>query len=196
MFIEGRSKEVIINESGENVYPDELEETFSGLESVHQYTVLGLKKPGRDQHYEDIALVMSVGDRYGDGEAMEALRGRVAQRNRKLPAVKRLTRVLVTPEELPLVNGIKVKRIALREMIAQERLTCREFSSAARPDGGEKPDGAPDTAARAGRPDSAAPSAGCTPRLLDVKEGSFGDDEHSSTVWGATACRYCRFPSR
>lgn len=178
VFVEGRSKEVIINESGENVYPDELEETFSGLESVHQYTVLGLKKPGRDQHYEDIALVMSVGDRYGDGEAMEALRGRVAQRNRRLPAVKRLTRVLVTPEELPLVNGIKVKRIALREMIAQERLTCRELSLSGAPRmEEEKPDGAPDTAA--GQDDRIRRTVRrLYAEALDVKEGSFGDDEH------------------
>ena len=48
VFVEGRSKEVIINESGENVYPDELEETFSGLESVHHYTVFCIKNHSRD----------------------------------------------------------------------------------------------------------------------------------------------------
>ncbi len=156
VFVEGRSKEVIINESGENVYPDELEETFSGLENVRQYTVLGLKKPGKDQHYEDIALVMSVGGDYGDAQAMEMLQGRVAQRNRKLPAVKRLTRVLITPEELPMVNGIKVKRIALREMIAQNRLPCRELVPERRaPKMAEpKPNSAYGSGRRAGRPDS------------------------------------------
>ena len=182
VFIEGRSKEVIINESGENVYPDELEETFSGLENVRQFTVLGLKRPGRDQHYEDIALVMCVGDSYHDAQAMEVLRGRVAQRNRKLPAVKRLTRVLVTPDELPLVNGIKVKRMALREEIAQNRLPCRELTLSGAPlsengQGNEKkeaPNGGAD------EQDGAIRSAvrKLYAEALEVPEGSFGDDDH------------------
>ena len=178
VFIEGRSKEVIINESGENVYPDELEETFSGLENVRQYTVLGLKKPGKDQHYEDIALVMNVGGDYSDAQAMEMLRGRVAQRNRKLPAVKRLTRVLITPEELPMVNGIKVKRIALREMIAQNRLPCRELSlNGALPQEAE-PKEQPDASA-AGQDDEIRSAVRrLYAEALEVPESSFGDSEH------------------
>ncbi len=178
VFIEGRSKEVIINESGENVYPDELEETFSGLENVRQYTVLGLKKPGKDQHYEDIALVMNVGGDYSDAQALEMLRGRVAQRNRKLPAVKRLTRVLITPEELPMVNGIKVKRIALREMIAQNRLPCRELSlNGALPQEAE-PKEQPDASA-AGQDDEIRSAVRrLYAEALEVPESSFGDSEH------------------
>jgi len=178
VFVEGRSKEVIINESGENVYPDELEETFSGLESVHQYTVLGLKKPGKDQHYEDIALVMNVGGDYSDAQAMEMLRGRVAQRNRKLPAVKRLTRVLITPEELPMVNGIKVKRIALREMIAQNRLPCRELSlNGALPQEAE-PKEQPDGSAAGQDGEIRSAVRRLYAEALEVPESSFGDSEH------------------
>lgn len=178
VFIEGRSKEVIINESGENVYPDELEETFSGLENVRQYTVLGLKKPGKDQHYEDIALVMNVGGDYSDAQAMEMLRGRVAQRNRKLPAVKRLTRVLITPEELPMVNGIKVKRIALREMIAQNRLPCRELSlNGALPQEAE-PKEQPDGSAAGQDGEIRSAVRRLYAEALEVPKSSFGDSEH------------------
>ena len=86
--------------------------------------------------------------------------------------------MLVTPEELPLVNGIKVKRIALREMIAQERLTCRELSLSGAPRmEEEKPDGAPDAAA--GQDDRIRRTVRrLYAEALDVKEGSFGDDEH------------------
>ncbi|MDD3410523.1 MAG: class I adenylate-forming enzyme family protein, partial [Eubacteriales bacterium] len=66
MFVEGRCKDVIINESGENVYPDELEDTFSALVGVEQFTVLGIQKPGKNQKYEDITLVMNVGEAYKD----------------------------------------------------------------------------------------------------------------------------------
>ncbi|MDD3336230.1 MAG: aminotransferase class I/II-fold pyridoxal phosphate-dependent enzyme [Eubacteriales bacterium] len=128
MFVEGRCKEVIINESGENVYPDELEDLFDGLEGVEQFSVLGVPKPGKGQRYEDVTLVLGVGRHYSDVDYLSLLSGKVTLINRKLPAIKRLTRVIVTPEPLPLVNGIKVKRLALRERIAQRTLECRELS--------------------------------------------------------------------
>ncbi len=45
MYVEGRSKDVIINESGENIYPDEIEDHFGNLEGVEQYSVLGVRAP-------------------------------------------------------------------------------------------------------------------------------------------------------
>lgn len=132
VFVEGRCKDVIINESGENVYPDELEDVFSALEGVDQFTVLGIKKPGKNQHYEDIALVMNVGEYYKDDAYLEALLGRVNQLNQKLPTLKRLSRVLVTSERLPLVNGIKVKRVAIKEGIEGKKLAYRDLSLGAK----------------------------------------------------------------
>ncbi len=127
MFVEGRCKDVIINESGENVYPDELEDTFSALEGVEQFTVLGVKKPGKHQQYEDIALVMNVGEHYRDDAWLETLMRRITAANAKLPTLKRLSRVLVTPEKLPLVNGIKVKRLALKTLIEENKLAYRDL---------------------------------------------------------------------
>lgn len=98
MFVEGRCKDVIINESGENVYPDELEDTFSALEGVEQFTVLGGKKAREHQQYEDIALVMNVGEHYRDDAWLETLMRRITAANAKLPTLKRLSRVLVTPK--------------------------------------------------------------------------------------------------
>ncbi|MDD4124570.1 MAG: class I adenylate-forming enzyme family protein, partial [Eubacteriales bacterium] len=62
MWIEGRCKDVIIGESGENIYPDELEDTFAGIEGVEQFSVLGVNK----NKNELITLVLNVGERYND----------------------------------------------------------------------------------------------------------------------------------
>lgn len=140
VFIEGRCKDVIINESGENVYPDELEDVFSALEGVDQMTVLGVKKPGKNQKYEDITLVLNVGEHYKDDAFLEALLKKVMALNSKLPTMKRLSRVLVTPERLPLVNGIKVKRIELKQGIEGKKLAYRDLSLAG---GGAAPVAAP-----------------------------------------------------
>ncbi|NLI22698.1 MAG: aminotransferase class I/II-fold pyridoxal phosphate-dependent enzyme [Clostridiales bacterium] len=127
MFVEGRCKDVIINESGENVYPDELEDAFSTVEGMEQFTVLGVRKPGKNQKYEDIALVANVGDRYKDDAFLEGMMRQVAAVNARQATLKRLSRVLVTPEKLPLVNGIKVKRLALKAQIEENKLAYRDL---------------------------------------------------------------------
>ena len=139
MYVEGRSKDVIINESGENVYPDEIEDTFGALEGVDQFCVLGIKNMGgsrpnrwrwrRHQRadYEDIALVLSVGDRYRDDKFLTDLMRQVASLNAKLPVIKKVTRVLATPDRFQTANGIKVKRLALKQMIEEKKIAYRDL---------------------------------------------------------------------
>ena len=139
MYVEGRSKDVIINESGENVYPDEIEDYFGNLEGVEQYCVLGLRNTGasrvnrlkRRRHirpdYEDITLVLNVGERYRDDAFLTQLMRQVAQSNRRLPVLKQITRVLATREPFELANGIKVKRMALKKALEETRIAYRDL---------------------------------------------------------------------
>ncbi len=151
MWVEGRSKDVIINESGENVYPDELEDVFSGLEGVEQFCALGIAKQGeKGGKYQDIALVCNVGAAYNDLKFLETLARKIAQANSRLPLLKKLTRVIVTPERLPLVNGIKVKRITLREQIEGRKIACRDLdlkAASVRAPGAAQPDPVAEAAA-------------------------------------------------
>jgi 8-amino-7-oxononanoate synthase/acyl carrier protein len=139
MYVEGRSKDVIINESGENVYPDELEDSFANLEGVEQFCVLGLKNTGesrvnrlkRRRHvrpdYEDITLVLNVGDRYRDDEFLTQLMRQIAQANKRLPVLKQITRVLATRVPFELANGIKVKRLALKTNLEAGKIPYRDL---------------------------------------------------------------------
>ena len=139
MYVEGRSKDVIINESGENVYPDELEDYFGNLEGVEQYCVLGLKNTGasrvnrlkRRRHvrpdYEDITLVLNVGERYRDDAYLTQLMRQVAQNNKRLPVLKQITRVLATHTPFELANGIKVKRLALKASLEGMKIPYRDL---------------------------------------------------------------------
>ena len=135
LYVAGSSKDVIINESGENVYPDELEDFFSDIENVDQFCVLGIKAAGsskaRRRHhapnYEDITLVLSVGDRYRDDKFLLELMRRVSTINAKLPVNKKVTRVLATPDKFETANGIKVKRLALKAMVENRRIAYRDL---------------------------------------------------------------------
>ncbi|MBQ9941804.1 MAG: aminotransferase class I/II-fold pyridoxal phosphate-dependent enzyme, partial [Christensenellaceae bacterium] len=113
LFIEGRLKEVIINESGENVYPDELEDYFAEMPGVDKFTVAGINtgKP-----YEEIMLVLRLtGD--ADEETVAQLADTISQINGALPMYKKVQKVLVSLDELPVANGIKVQRQKLKKFI-------------------------------------------------------------------------------
>ena len=155
MYVEGRAKDVIINESGENVYPDEIEDAFGVLEGVEQFCVLGVKAqkkkekeekgflahlplshiplphlPGRNKgvvDYEDITLVLNVGQHYRDDEYISGLMTQVRRVNAGLPALKRVNRVLATSEKFQTAGGIKVKRLALKKQIEEKKLAYRDI---------------------------------------------------------------------
>lgn len=124
--IKGRLKDVIINESGENVYPDDLEDAFSALAGAEQICVVGFRRNKRDKN-EDVTLVLNVGENYSDKKYLNALAGKVAAINARLPLHAQLDRALVTPMNLPLVSGIKVKRIELKRLYEEKELVYREL---------------------------------------------------------------------
>ncbi len=125
LTIVGRVKDLIINESGENVYPDELEAQFVPPPQVDQYTVLGLPMEGEKKGpYEHIALVMHLQqntDPLPDAEIWAA----VARLNSRFPAMKQISRVLVTEPSLPLSSSLKVKRAALRQGLSDGSIPFR-----------------------------------------------------------------------
>ena len=149
MYVEGRAKDVIINESGENVYPDEIEDAFGALEGVEQFCVLGVKArktekedkgllshiphphlPGKKKgvvDYEDITLVINVGNHYKDDQYIAGLMSQVRKINSSLPALKRVNRVLATSEKFQTAGGIKVKRLALKKQIEENKLAYRDI---------------------------------------------------------------------
>ena len=147
LYIRGRLKDVIINESGENVYPDDMEDAFAALKGVDQSCVVGFRRNRRDNN-EDIVLVMNVGENYSDSKYLDSLAAKVAAVNSRLPLYTQLNRAIVTPNTLPLVSGIKVKRIELKRMYEEGELTYRELDLHAQSAGTE-------VAAAAARADTA-----------------------------------------
>ena len=126
IYIRGRLKDVIINDSGENIYPDDLEDAFSGLSGAEQLCVLGLTR-GRKDRNEDVTLILNVSSHYRDADFLRNLSAEVARRNAVLPLGSRVSRVLVTPESLPLAGGIKVKRLELKRRFQEKELVCKEL---------------------------------------------------------------------
>ena len=127
LHIEGRIKDVIIGASGENIYPDEIENAFTGIPGVDMMTVLGTGDKGREQ----VTLVLTLGEGMRDAALRAQIKAEVEQRNRTLPAPKQARLVLCTAEKLPLSGSMKVKRVELRQRIEKGEFPCEALTGSA-----------------------------------------------------------------
>ena len=110
LYIVGRKKEMILGPSGENVYPDELEELYGDSDYVKEISVVGL--PGEAGHETVAALIVpDYEDAGGDREHVrDAVREHVRQVSKSLPLYKRLKTFHLWDHDLPKTSTRKVKR--------------------------------------------------------------------------------------
>ncbi|WP_461251913.1 non-ribosomal peptide synthetase, partial [Treponema sp. R8-4-B8] len=124
LVIEGRLKEVILNESGENIYPDELEDYFDDLSNlVKRYCVLGINSNGN----EKIAIVAEVNDGADNEKCFDEISRIINSVNGQLPFLKRIKLIFAAKEPMPLANGMKVRRQKLKEMIENNKFPVTEI---------------------------------------------------------------------
>ena len=128
LFIVGRKKEMILGPSGENVYPDELEEVYRDSKYIKEMSIVGL--PGEVGSETVAALVVPDYDQ-GDGDdrpTREAVREQVREHIKKvgkgLPLYKRVKVVHLWDHDLPKTASRKVRRRdVVKELQRLERAT-------------------------------------------------------------------------
>src|SRR6185295_14006462 len=76
LFIVGRKKEMILGPSGENVYPDELEELYRDSKYIKEISVVGLPTEGG---HETVAALIVPDYEAGEGLGREAIRDQVRE---------------------------------------------------------------------------------------------------------------------
>jgi len=110
LFIVGRKKEMILGPSGENVYPDELEELYGDSPWVKEISVVGL--PAGDAG-ETVAALVVPDYEHGDKDR-EAVRDEVRRHlkdvSKQLPLYKRLKVTHLWDLDLPKTSTRKIKR--------------------------------------------------------------------------------------
>jgi long-chain acyl-CoA synthetase len=110
LFLVGRSKEIIVDTNGKNVYPDELEEIYLNSPYVKELSIVGLP----DGAGEKVACLVVADDEYDIALSRAELRRRVEGHFREvsasLPYYKRVKVLHFTDIELPRTATRKVKR--------------------------------------------------------------------------------------
>ena len=111
VYIVGRKKEMILGASGENIYPDELEETYRDTKYIKEMSVVGLPNEGGTS--ETVAALI-VPDYDQDGmsreEVREAVRDHVKKVSKGLALYKRIKVFHLWDLDLPKTASRKVKR--------------------------------------------------------------------------------------
>lgn len=118
LFIVGRSKDVIIDSNGKNIYPDEIEDLYGKSGFIKEMSVVGLQDEDGGEKiaalvvpdYEyDIALSRAESNKKVEEHFREISAG--------LPFFKRVKVLHLTPFELPRTATRKVKRPEVVEML-------------------------------------------------------------------------------
>ena len=129
LYLVGRSKEIIVDTNGKNVYPDELEELYANSPYVKELSIVGLA----DGIGEKVACLVVPDDEYDIALSRAELHRLVEEHFREvsasLPYFKRVKVLHFTDIELPRTATRKVKRrevVEIMESLEEKQKSGRQ----------------------------------------------------------------------
>ncbi|MBE6590652.1 MAG: AMP-dependent synthetase [Ruminococcaceae bacterium] len=104
LIITGRKKNLIVLSNGKNIYPEEMENILMSIDEITEIVVRGIK----NEHGEEIALSAEVFMEQPIDK--EALRTKIDEALKDLPAYKQIKDVIIRTEPFPKTSSRKIKR--------------------------------------------------------------------------------------
>lgn len=114
----GRKKQVIVLDSGKNVYPDELEGLFITMPGVKNVAVFEHKVKNKTVAYGVFSVEPSM--------TLEKLSAAIAQANKKVASYKWVTHFAMTTDDLPMTSTQKVKHHVVRQNLIDGKYPIRK----------------------------------------------------------------------
>lgn len=129
LYILGRSKDVIIDSNGKNIYPDEIEELYGKSPYIKEMSVVGL--PDEDGG-EKVAALVVPNYEYDASLSRAEINQKVEEHFREvsasLPFFKRVRVMHITPYELPRTATRKVKRNEVVKILQSMELKSKKIA--------------------------------------------------------------------
>jgi len=126
LYVVGRIKDVIVGESGKNVYPAEIEQRIGECPCVREVCVLGVRPDNEADPSEQVAALVVPNEETLGGKYLpqheEAIRREVRKACIHLAGYKRPRYFAVWPGELPRTTTMKVKKHQVRKDLRAVRL--------------------------------------------------------------------------
>lgn len=115
LYLTGRKKNVIVTKTGENVYPEEIEDVIAGYPAIDECMVFAHDIDGEETVAIQIlpsreGVMEILGHEPGEEELDAYFRELVAEFNMKLPQYKRIRSVFVRREDFVRTTTRKIKR--------------------------------------------------------------------------------------
>jgi len=122
LHLVGRSKNMIVTSGGKNIYPEDIENVFEGVD-CEELAVFATHYLFDNEALDNESLIMAL--RWESKTAKNRGRGAdviadVMTRNRRLADFKRIRGVLVCDEEVPRTASMKIKRQALATILREQ----------------------------------------------------------------------------
>ena len=114
----GRKKQVIVLDSGKNVYPDELEALFMDIAGVKNVAVFEHKVGDKTVAYGVFSVDKDM--------TMDKLANEIANANKKVASYKWVTHFAMTTEDLPMTSTQKVKHHMVRKNLIDGKYPDRK----------------------------------------------------------------------
>ncbi|MBR5124841.1 MAG: acyl--CoA ligase [Clostridia bacterium] len=109
-YITGRTKEIIVLQSGENVSPAELEVMFYGIDAVQDCVVYDRTENGAQFLVLEVLPRMSVVKEKAIADVESYVREEVAKINATLPSFEKINKVVFRDTDFPRTPAMKIDR--------------------------------------------------------------------------------------
>jgi long-chain acyl-CoA synthetase len=117
LFLVGRSKEVIVDANGKNVYPDEVEELYRGSPFIKELSVVGLAEEKGEQVVSAVLASYTHDPTLSRAEVHARIEEHFRKVSADLPFWRRVKSIhFWSGDDLPRTASLKVKR---REVVAE-----------------------------------------------------------------------------
>lgn len=117
LHLHGRLREMVVTPGGKNLYPEDLELLFHGIQGCEEFAILPTLRVWPATGRPETLMLLARPTKGGD---VDALQEALLARNRTLAAGRRIHGILVVPSpEFPRTSSLKLKRSMLAERLAQ-----------------------------------------------------------------------------
>ena len=124
LYLTGRAKSVIVTEGGKNVFPEEIEDKFQLYDDIAQICIIGymIDETAKSEGIRAIVRPSAALCKESDGKGIERRINEIIEEvNKDLQSYKKITRVTIVQEPLPLTSTSKIKRFEVVEKYKDER---------------------------------------------------------------------------